>query len=167
MSCCCPPATCQQAFVNQKQPMGWLHCCFVTFVSTKARHWTYMYYSVCVLFVYVELYRSTMQRHHWHKLLAICSYCHNMISSGLTPVFLECTSYNNNSWFVLRMLNWKRNNWKNGSWPTESIQLNCISERKERRVSVWVEYFTENGTVPITNNIRAPFRLWSLKSSFH
>ena len=47
------------------------------------------------------LWRSYWQRHntelttvlgnHWH--CCICSYCHNIISSGSPPVFLECTSY--------------------------------------------------------------------------
>ena len=32
----------------------------------------------------------TVLRHHWH--FCICSYCHNIISSGSSPVFLECTS---------------------------------------------------------------------------
>ena len=36
-SCSCP-AACQHASVNQKQSMSLLYCCFVTFISTKARH---------------------------------------------------------------------------------------------------------------------------------
>ena len=87
-SCSCP-ATCQRACVNQKQPMSLLYCCFVMFISTKARHWTY--YSACLLFVDIEPYRLTVLRHHWH--CCICSYCHNIISSGSPPVFHECTSY--------------------------------------------------------------------------
>ena len=35
---------------------------------------------------------TTVLRHHWH--CCICSYCHNIISSGSPPVFLECASYN-------------------------------------------------------------------------
>ena len=35
-SCSCP-ATCQHACVNQKRLMSLLYCCFVTFMSTKAR----------------------------------------------------------------------------------------------------------------------------------
>ena len=38
----------------------------------------------------VEPYRLTLLRHHWH--CCICSYSHNIISSGFPPVFLECTS---------------------------------------------------------------------------
>ena len=69
--------------------MSLLYCCFVTFISTKVRHW--IYYSACVLFVDVGPYKLTVLRHHWH--FCICSYCHNnIISSGLPPVFLECTS---------------------------------------------------------------------------
>ena len=76
--------------INKKQLMGWLYCCFVMFISTQVWHWTY--YSACVLFVDVKKsYRLTVQRHHWHCWL--CSYCHNIISSGLPPVFLECTGY--------------------------------------------------------------------------
>ena len=62
--------------------------CFVTFISTKARHCTY--YSACILFVDVELW-LTVLRHYWQ--CCICSYCHNIISLGSPPVFLECTSY--------------------------------------------------------------------------
>ena len=89
---CSWPATCQCAYVNQKQPMAYctaVLCCSV--ILTKARHWTY--YSACVLFVDVEPYRPTVLRHHsahWH--CCMCSYCHNISSSGSSPVFLECTS---------------------------------------------------------------------------
>ena len=38
----------------------------------------------------VELYRLT---YHWHCWLCTCSYCYNIFSSGLSLVFLECTSY--------------------------------------------------------------------------
>ena len=43
-----------------------------------------------MLFLDVEQYRLTVQRHHWHCWP--CSYCHNTISSGSPPVFFECTS---------------------------------------------------------------------------
>ena len=86
-SCSCCPATCQRTCVNQKWLMSLLYWCFVTFISTKAQHWTY--YSACMLFVDVEPYRLTVLRHHWH--CCICIYCHNIISSGSPPVFFECT----------------------------------------------------------------------------
>ena len=41
----------------------------------------------CVLFVDVEQCRLTMRRHHWHCWL--CSYCHNIISSGSPPYSLN------------------------------------------------------------------------------
>ena len=58
-------------------------------------------------FVDVEPYRLTVRRYHWHCWP--CSYCYmNIISSGLPPVFHECTrniikvrhNYNNLSQFV-------------------------------------------------------------------
>ena len=33
-------ATCQRTCVKPRWLMGWLYCCFVTFISTKAQHWT-------------------------------------------------------------------------------------------------------------------------------
>ena len=33
-------ATSQRACVKPRWLMGWLYCCFVTFISTKAQHWT-------------------------------------------------------------------------------------------------------------------------------
>ena len=59
-------------------PMGWLYSCFVTFISTKALHWTC--YSTCVLIICGCRAIQTVQRHHWHCWL--CSYCHNIISLG-------------------------------------------------------------------------------------
>ena len=58
---------------ESKRLMSLLYCCFVTFMLTKARHWTY--YSACVSFVDVESYRLTVLRHHWH--CCVCSYSHN------------------------------------------------------------------------------------------
>ena len=73
------------ACVNQKRPMNWLYCCFVTSISTKARHWTC--YGACTLFVDVETFRLTVLRprlrHHWH--CCICSYCHNINQLRLAP----------------------------------------------------------------------------------
>ena len=40
----------------------------------------------------VKPYRLTVLRHHWHCFM--CSYCHNIISSGSPPVLHECTSFN-------------------------------------------------------------------------
>ena len=62
------PATCQHACVilNGKRLTSFLYCCFMMFISTKARHWTCYKVPVCVLFVDVEPYRLTMLRHHWH-----------------------------------------------------------------------------------------------------
>ena len=81
---CSCPATSQHTCVKQKRPMSLLYCCFVVFISTKARHWTY--YSACMLFMDVEPYRLTVLRHHWH--CCICSYCHNIISSGLPALVI-------------------------------------------------------------------------------
>ena len=75
---------------DQKRPISLLYCCFVSFISTKARHWTY-YSALHVICGCRAIYRLTVLRNHWHCCI---SYYHNIIiSSGLPPVFLECTSY--------------------------------------------------------------------------
>ena len=62
------------------------NCCRTERVSIII--WTY--YNACMFFVDVEPYKLTVLRHHWHCWL--CSYCHNIISSGSPSVFHECTS---------------------------------------------------------------------------
>ena len=63
-SCSCPATSQYARPMNQKHLMSLLYCCFVTFISTKAWHWTY--YSACVLFVDVEPYRLILRLHcHW------------------------------------------------------------------------------------------------------
>ena len=57
--------------------------CLRHYASASVILWTRLYYSTCVLFVDVELYRLTVQRQHWHCWL--CSYCHHTISSGSPP----------------------------------------------------------------------------------
>ena len=81
--------------VNQIQPMGWLYCCFVTFT----------YIDIGVTMNLPQCLHvaepPTVWRvdSHWHCWL--CSYSHDIISSGLPlgspPVFLECTSIINKS----------------------------------------------------------------------
>ena len=83
-SCRCLP-TFQRGWVNQKWPMSLLYCCFVTFISTKAPHWTY--YSACVLFVNVEPYRP---KGHSHE--ARCYALSMRIRSESNWMRIRCTS---------------------------------------------------------------------------
>ena len=71
-----------------------IYCCFVTFIIIidKGATLNLLQCLRSVLFVDVEPYRLTVLRHHRYCCIKICSYYHNIISSGSPPVFHECTS---------------------------------------------------------------------------
>ena len=72
-SCSCP-ATCQHArpaWSSQKRPMSLLYSTAVLWRSYRQMRDTETYYSACVLFVDVELYRLTVLRHNWHCCFAM------------------------------------------------------------------------------------------------
>ena len=86
-SCSCPE-TCQRTCVWIKNDW-WAYCrsTAVLWHSYWQRRDTEL---TTVPACYAEPCRLTMLRYHWH--CCTCSYCHNIISSGSPPVFLECTS---------------------------------------------------------------------------
>ena len=81
-SCSCL-ATCESEATD-----GCLYYCFVTFISTQARHRTY--HCACVIFVDVEPYRLTISAETCITAGQLLSQ-YNPLSSP--PVFHECTSY--------------------------------------------------------------------------
>ena len=88
---CSYPATCQYACVNKKTTDELIVLLYCDVHTNKFLTLNLQCYSDCVLFVDVELYRQwlTVLRHHWRCCIF---YCHNIISSGSPPVFIESTS---------------------------------------------------------------------------
>ena len=75
----------------KKRPMSVLYCClWCSYWQSCETELTKV--PACYVFVdvHVEPYRLKVLRHHWH--CCICSYCHNLVSSGSPPVFHEHTS---------------------------------------------------------------------------
>ena len=82
---CSCPATCQCACVNQKRPMGLLYqllFCDVHIDIGATLNLLQCLHVICGCRAVQTNSAKTSS----------CSYCHKIISSGLPPVFLECTS---------------------------------------------------------------------------
>ena len=69
--------------------MSLLYCCFVTFHIDKGVTLNLLQ-CLRVVCGCKAIQTKSVGDSHWHYWL--CSYCHNKKSSGLPPVFLECTS---------------------------------------------------------------------------
>ena len=79
-------AVCQHSCVNRKWPMGWLYCCFVTFIGATLN----LLQCLCDICGCRAIQTNSAETSLSMLVMYSVANCHNIISSGSPPVFLEC-----------------------------------------------------------------------------